>query len=208
MRHNVDGRKFGRNTSHRKAMFRNLANSVIDKEWVITSVEKAKETRRVIDRLITLGKSEGVHARRIAFSRTRDESTVKKLFTTLAERYKSRMGGYTRILKISDLRWGDAAQMSLLELVDRPQMDRKRKLKAEVASKVAKDASEGAAQEGAITESKESAPKDTFGRFRRMFSSKSKAGTQGGKAHQARRGGAARKTPAAGGGSSKSGGSS
>lgn len=206
MRHNVDGRKFGRNTSHRKAMFKNLANSVIDKEWVITTVEKAKETRRVIDRLITLGKTNSVHARRLAFDRTRDDSTVKKLFSTLAERYKSRNGGYTRILKISDLRWGDAAQMAVLELVDRPQIDRKRKVKEATKATEGKD---GSGEEGSSKEVTSGAPtpKDTMGRFKRMFSSKSKLGAQGSKAHQGRTGGAGRKSPA-GGGSSKSGGSS
>ncbi|MBI4925270.1 MAG: 50S ribosomal protein L17, partial [Bdellovibrio sp.] len=86
MRHNVDGRKFGRNTSHRGALFRNLANAVIDKEQVITTVQKAKEARRLVDRLITLGKEGSLHAKRLVFSRTRDPNSVKKLFSTLAER--------------------------------------------------------------------------------------------------------------------------
>ena len=90
MRHNVDGRKFGRNTSHRMAMFRNMANSVIEKEQIVTTVEKAKEARRVVDRLITLGKSGSPAARRLAFDRTRSDEVVAKLFTVLAERYKGR----------------------------------------------------------------------------------------------------------------------
>src|SRR6476619_5061830 len=106
MRHNVDGRKFGRNTSHRRAMFRNMANQVIEKEQVVTTVQKAKEIRRVVDRLITLGKSGLPASRRLAFDRTRDEDVVKKLFSTLADRYKTRAGGYTRVLKVSDRRWG------------------------------------------------------------------------------------------------------
>src|SRR3954451_22730294 len=100
MKHNVDGRKFGRNTSHRKAMFRNMANSVIEKEQVVTTVQKAKEIRRVVDRLITLGKSGSPASRRLAFDRTRSNEVVSKLFTTLAERYQKRAGGYTRVLKL------------------------------------------------------------------------------------------------------------
>src|SRR5246127_1459959 len=130
MRHGVDGRYFGRNTSHRKAMFKNMANAVIEKEQIVTTVQKAKEIRRVVDRLITLGKSGSPASRRLAFDRTRSDEIVKKLFTTLAERYKNRQGGYTRVLKKADRRWGDAAEMAVLELVDHPELDRKRKAKA------------------------------------------------------------------------------
>src|SRR6478609_8120162 len=151
MRHQVDGRKFGRNTSHRVAMFRNMANSVIEKEQIITTVQKAKEIRRVVDRLITLGKSGKAASRRLAFDRTRNEAVVSKLFTTLAERYKARAGGYTRVLKVADRRWGDAAEMAVLELVDHPALDRKRKPKA------ASPAVEGGA------EGEQAAPKETFG---------------------------------------------
>src|SRR4051812_22017856 len=115
MRHQVDGRKFGRNTSHRVAMLKNLANCVIDKEQIVTTVQKAKEARRVVDRLITLGKKGTLNARRLAFNRTRDEDVVKKLFSILADRYKERAGGYTRVLKLADRRWGDAAEMAVLE---------------------------------------------------------------------------------------------
>ena len=198
MRHNVDGRKFGRNTSHRRAMFRNMANSVIVKEQIVTTIQKAKEARRVVDRLITLGKSGSDHSRRLAFDRTRDSAVVTKLFTVLAERYKGRPGGYTRVLKKSDRRWGDAAEMAVLELVDHPVLDRKRKPRAAGAG----DKAEGA--EGAQA-------KDTFSGIRKLFTSKSKAtqnkGAAKGKAPTARTG-AARKAPAAGGGGSKSGGSS
>src|SRR6478735_1487632 len=100
MRHNVDGRKFGRNTSHRLAMLRNMANSVIEKEQIVTTVQKAKEVRRVVDRLITLAKKDSQAARRLAFDRTRNKLVVSKLFNTLAERYKERAGGYTRVLKM------------------------------------------------------------------------------------------------------------
>jgi large subunit ribosomal protein L17 len=118
MKHNVDGRKFGRNTSHRLAMFRNMANSVIREEQIVTTVQKAKEARRVVDRLITLAKSGSLASRRLAFDRTRDSDVVKKLFSELAERYKARRGGYTRVLK-AGFRHGDNAPLAIIELVDR-----------------------------------------------------------------------------------------
>src|SRR2546430_2775947 len=130
MKHAVDGRKFGRNTSSRLAMFRNMANAVIQKEQIVTTVQKAKEIRRVVDRLVTLGKSGSPASRRLAFNRTRDKAVVTKLFTTLATRYQARPGGYTRVLKLSDRRWGDAAEMAVLELVDHPEIDRRRKAKS------------------------------------------------------------------------------
>lgn len=198
MKHQVDGRKFGRNTSHRVAMFRNMANSVIEKEQIVTTVQKAKEVRRVVDRLITLGKSGKPASRRLAFDRTRSNLVVSKLFTTLADRYKARAGGYTRVLKVADRRWGDAAEMAVLELVDHPEIDRKKKVKAtDAASEQEKEAQ--AAQ----------ANKDPFGRFRKLFNPKSKVkgGGHGAMGGGKPKGGAARKTPAAG-GSNKSGGSS
>jgi large subunit ribosomal protein L17 len=197
MRHAVDGRKFGRNTSHRAAMFRNMANAVIDKEQIVTSVQKAKEVRRVVDRLITLGKSGTPAHRRLAFDRTRDHDIVKKLFTTLADRYKSRAGGYTRVLKMADRRWGDAAEMAVLELVDHPALDRKRKPKAAGAAGEAKEASTQAT------------PKDPFGKFRKIFGDKGKVGASAGKGAKSSKahGGAGRKMGAASGGG-KSGGSS
>ncbi len=198
MRHKVDGRKFGRNTSHRAAMFRNMANCVIDKEQITTTVAKAKEIRRVVDRLVTLGKSGSPASRRVAFDRTRDNDVVKKLFTTLADRYKERNGGYTRVLKIADRRWGDAAEMAVLELVDHPPIDRKRKVKAGAAATTDK----------AGEKDQDLQAKDPFGRFRKLFKGKSKAAGPGkGAAHGGAKSGAARRTPA-GGGSSKSGGSS
>jgi large subunit ribosomal protein L17 len=198
MRHRVDGRKFGRNTSHRVAMLKNMANSVIEKEQITTTVQKAKEARRVVDRLITLGKTGTLHARRLAFGRTRDAEVVTKLFSTLAERYKTRAGGYTRVLKMSDRRWGDAAEMAILELVDRPEIDRRRKAKPASAKK----AEGGADGTPAVA-------KDPFKGFRKMFGGgKSKVAGGGGKhGGAAKSAGAGRKTPA-GGGSSKTGGSS
>jgi len=129
MRHLVDGRKFGMNTSHRLAMFRNLAVNLICKEQVTTTVAKAKEIRRVVDRLITLGKEGTLHARRLAFARTRDEEAVNKLFTSLSERYAKRAGGYTRVLRRDGTRWGDGAELAIIELVDRPITERKKKAK-------------------------------------------------------------------------------
>lgn len=196
MRHQVDGRKFGRNTSHRVAMFRNMANSVIEKEQIITTVQKAKEVRRVVDRLITLAKSGTPHAQRLAFDRTRSDEVVKKLFSALAERYKQRAGGYTRVLKISDRRWGDAAEMAVLELVDHPELDRKRKKAATNEEGVA-DAAGEASQ----------APKDSFKGIRKMFSTKSKVKTSGASKAPKNASGASRKSPSAS-GSSRSGGSS
>lgn len=165
MKHGVDGRKFGRNTSHRAAMFKNMANSVIQLEQVVTTVQKAKEVRRVVDRLITLGKKGTPAARRMAFDRTRDNAVVKKLFDELAPRYKGRNGGYTRVLKLSDRRWGDAAEMAVLELVDHAPIDRKKKPKPVNA-------------EGEV---KTAAPAmDPFSRFRKMLgkASNEKLGTE------------------------------
>lgn len=203
MRHNVDGRKFGRNTSHRAAMFRNMANAVISQEQIVTTIQKAKEVRRVVDRLITLGKRDSLHGRRLAFDRTRDRAIVSKLFGDLATRYKARAGGYTRVLKLADRRWGDAAEMAILELVDHPEIKRGKEPKAPGTEATAQAGAEGA--EGATA-----APqaKDPFNRFRKMFNQ----GGKGGKASGANKGnrarGAARKAPAAGGGGNKSGGSS
>jgi large subunit ribosomal protein L17 len=197
MRHQVDGRKFGRNTSHRLAMFRNMANNVIEKEQIITTVQKAKEIRRVVDRLITLAKKGNAASRRLAFDRTRNDLVVQKLFSTLAERYKGRDGGYTRVLKMADRRWGDAAEMAVLELVDHPELDRKKK--AKTAAAAGTSAQEQNASEGEA--------KDPFNRFRKMFNPKSKVKGGAHKAAAGPKGGGARKTPAAG-GSNKSGGSS
>ena len=120
MRHNKSGRKLNRNSSHRKAMFSNMANSLFDHEIIKTTLPKAKELRRVAEPLITLAKSDSVSNRRSAFSKLRDKEMVGKLFNELAPRYKDRPGGYTRILKCG-FRSGDAAPMAYIELVDRPE---------------------------------------------------------------------------------------
>jgi large subunit ribosomal protein L17 len=118
MRHGFSGRRFGRSSAHRKAMFANMANALIKHEQIKTTLPKAKDLRRVIDPLITLGKRGDLHARRQAFAQLRDEKTVAKLFDALAERYKDRQGGYCRVLK-AGFRYGDAAPMAIIELVDR-----------------------------------------------------------------------------------------
>ena len=118
MRHGMSGRKFNRTSGHRRAMFANMATALIRHEQITTTLPKAKDLRGVVDRLITLGKKGGLHNRRLAFARLRDDASVTKLFGPLADRYKSRSGGYTRVLK-AGFRYGDAAPMAIIELVDR-----------------------------------------------------------------------------------------
>ena len=119
MRHRKSGRHLNRTSSHRKAMFRNMAVSLIEHEIIKTTVPKAKELRRVAEPLITLAKRDTVANRRLAFDRTRSKAAVGKLFTELGPRYQDRPGGYTRILK-AGFRAGDAAPVAYIELVDRP----------------------------------------------------------------------------------------
>ena len=119
MRHKKSGRKLGRNSSHRKAMFRNMATSLLRHETIKTTVPKAKELRKVVEPLITLAKVDGVANRRLAFDRLRDKEVVGKLFKDLGPRFKERPGGYIRILKMGP-RAGDAAPMALVQLVDGP----------------------------------------------------------------------------------------
>ena len=119
MRHGMSGRKLNRTSSHRKAMFANLAAALIKHEQIKTTLPKAKELRSIVDRLITLGKKGSLHARRIAISRLHgDKKLADKLFTILADRYSDRKGGYTRVLK-AGFRYGDSAPMAIVELVDR-----------------------------------------------------------------------------------------
>ncbi len=118
MRHGVAGRKLGVTASHRFAMFRNMAHALIKHEQITTTLPKAKELAPVTEKLITLGKRGTLHARRQAYAQLRDDVIVAKLFTTIAERYKDRSGGYTRVLK-AGMRYGDAADMAVIELVDR-----------------------------------------------------------------------------------------
>lgn len=119
MRHRQSGRQLNRNSSHRKAMFRNMAASLLDHEMIKTTLPKAKELRRVAEPLITLAKKDSVANRRLAFNRLRDRGIVTKLFNELGPRYGTRPGGYLRILKCG-FRRGDNAPMAIVELVDRP----------------------------------------------------------------------------------------
>ena len=119
MRHRKSGRQLNRNSSHRQAMFSNMAASLFEHEVIKTTLPKAKELRRVAEPLITLAKTDSVANRRLAFSRMRDKAAVGKLFTEIGPRYVERPGGYTRILKCG-FRPGDAAPMAYVELVDRP----------------------------------------------------------------------------------------
>lgn len=118
MRHKVSGRNLSRNSSHRRLMLFNMAKSIIKHELIKTSLPKAKEVRRVIEPLITLAKNDNVSNRRLAFAKLRDKELVAKLFNNLGQRFKSRPGGYLRILK-SGYRKGDNAPMAIVELLDR-----------------------------------------------------------------------------------------
>src|SRR6202046_4345461 len=117
MRHKNSGRQLSRNASHRHAMLRNMATSLLQHETIRTTVPKAKELRRVVEPLITLAKVDSIAMRRLAYARLRDEAVVEKLFADLGPRFKARAGGYTRILKMEP-RPGDNADMALMQLVD------------------------------------------------------------------------------------------
>jgi large subunit ribosomal protein L17 len=118
MRHGMSGRKLNRTSSHRKALFSNMANALIKHEQIKTTLPKAKELRPVVEKLVTLGKRGNLHARRQAFAVLRDNAMTSKLFDTLASRFADRQGGYTRVLK-AGYRYGDAAPMAIIEFVDR-----------------------------------------------------------------------------------------
>src|ERR1700684_3920018 len=118
MRHGLSGRKLGVTSTHRLAMFRNMAHALLKHEQITTTLPKAKELRPVAEKLITLGKKGGLANQRLAYAALRDEGLVGKLFGALADRYKARAGGYTRVLK-AGVRYGDAADMAVIELIDR-----------------------------------------------------------------------------------------
>lgn len=118
MRHRKSGRKFNRNSSHRKAMFSNMCNALVEHEIIKTTLPKAKELRRHIEPLVTLSKEDGVAKRRQAFAKLRDDASVAKLFGDLGPRFQARQGGYTRIIKCG-YRAGDSAPMAYIEFVDR-----------------------------------------------------------------------------------------
>ncbi len=118
MRHRSAGRKLNRTSKHRQMLFRNLSQALIKHEQIVTTLPKAKELRPVVEKLVTLGKRGGLHARRQAFAQLRDNNIVTKLFDVLAERYAERSGGYTRVLK-AGFRYGDSAPMAVIEFIDR-----------------------------------------------------------------------------------------
>lgn len=165
MRHQVAGRKLGRTTSHRWALFRNQVASLVDKERIETTLYKAKELRSIADHLITLGKQDSLNARRQAFYFLRDKGLVGKLFSELAPRFASRQGGYTRLLK-TGFRLGDSAPLALIEYIDRPQAEpkaapKKGKVKKEAAPKAAAEEkkAEKDAKKAEKAAKKEAAPK-------------------------------------------------
>ena len=118
MRHRQSGRKLNRTSSHRKSLFKNMAQALLKHEQIVTTLPKAKELKRVVEKLITLGKKGNLHSRRLAFNQIRDKDMVSQLFDSLAKRYSDRKGGYTRVLK-AGFRYGDSAPMAVIELVDR-----------------------------------------------------------------------------------------
>ena len=118
MRHRQSGRKLNRTSSHRKSLFKNMAQALLKHEQIVTTLPKAKELKRVVEKLITLGKKGNLHSRRLAFNQIRDKDMVSKLFDNLAKRYSDRKGGYTRVLK-AGFRYGDSAPMAVIELVNR-----------------------------------------------------------------------------------------
>jgi large subunit ribosomal protein L17 len=123
MRHGMSGRKLNRKSQHRRAMFANMANSLIKHEQIFTTLPKAKDLRPIVEKLITLGKRGDLHARRQAIAELQDLVMVEKLFSTIANRYQTRQGGYTRVLK-AGFRYGDCAPMAMIELVDRDESAR------------------------------------------------------------------------------------
>ena len=118
MKHKIKGKKLNRTSSHRKALFKNMAQAIIKHEQIITTLPKAKTMKPIVEKLITLAKKGSLHAKRQAYSKLRDDKMVTKLFGTLATRYADRAGGYTRVLR-AGYRYGDAAAMAVIELVDR-----------------------------------------------------------------------------------------
>ena len=156
MRHRKSGRHLNRTSSHRQAMFRNMAASLIEHEVIKTTLPKAKELRRVAEPLITLAKEDSVANHRLAFSRTRNKAAVGKLFSELGPRYEDRPGGYTRILK-AGFRAGDAAPMAYIELVDRPMEDDFDYDDDEVEAVAAEETSDEAIEDAEIIEEETSA---------------------------------------------------
>ena len=144
MRHRSGHRKLNRTASHRKALFVNMAASLIKHEQITTTLPKAKELRRVVDKLVTLGKKGDLHSRRLAASRIQDDEMVRKLFDVIGPRYKDRNGGYTRVLK-AGFRFGDSAPMAVIELVDRDVEAKGAEDRARHEAELAAEDAEGAA---------------------------------------------------------------
>lgn len=149
MRHGNSGRRLGRTTSHREAMFRNLVTSFLNHEKITTTDAKAKEIRSVAEKMITLGKRGDLHSLRQAASYIREKSVVTKLFTTIAPRYKDRPGGYTRIVKLG-IRQGDAASVSIIELVEEQMNPKKARQKSAPVVPTSKKVAAGMVQEPII----------------------------------------------------------
>src|SRR5690348_9625522 len=158
MRHGMANRKLGRTSSHRNAMFRNQLASLIESERIVTTLPKAKELRPQIEKLITLAKNDSVHARRQAFRQVQDDALIAKLFDTLGPRFSTRPGGYTRILKLGARR-GDAAEMAILELVERTEAETKAETPAKGAKKAAKPKADEPAAEDKPKRTRKAAPK-------------------------------------------------
>ncbi|MHC1696651.1 MAG: 50S ribosomal protein L17 [Geobacteraceae bacterium] len=161
MRHNKSGRRLGRTTSHRVAMFRNMVTSFLTHERIVTTDAKAKELRPIAEKMITLGKKGDLHAVRQAASYIRDKETVTKLFSAIAPRFKERAGGYTRIIKLG-IRPGDAAPLSVIELVEEEIVSKtpKKKAKKPVPAKLATEAAQATPVE-AQAESTEEVTQDS-----------------------------------------------
>jgi large subunit ribosomal protein L17 len=157
MRHRNSGRQLSRNASHRHAMLRNMATSLLQHETIRTTVPKAKELRRVVEPLITMAKVDSIGSRRLAYSRLRDEAVVTKLFDDLGPRFKARAGGYTRILKMEP-RPGDNADMALMQLVDSAVVATEKKADTKVAKAPKKSKKAAPAADAEDTE-KKAAPK-------------------------------------------------
>ena len=138
MRHGVAGRKLGVTSAHRQAMFRNMAVALLKHEQITTTLPKAKDLRPIVEKLVTLGKRGGLHARRQAISEMRDIAMVKKLFEVIGPRYKARKGGYIRVMK-AGFRYGDSAPVAVIEFVDRD-VEAKGKNSGPVIEKVAEEA--------------------------------------------------------------------
>jgi len=156
MRHRNSGRQLSRNASHRHAMLRNMATSLLQHETIRTTVPKAKELRRVVEPLITLAKVDSLGKRRLAFARLRDDAVVEKLFTDLGPRFKARAGGYTRILKMEP-RPGDSADMALMQLVDAAAVATEKSEESAKAGKAPKKSKKAAGDEASPAEA--AAPK-------------------------------------------------